>query len=407
MNKRFLFFVNFFTFSLSAASLDIVGKLNAEAMVIVNVADLTEKPLVLVESGQSAEELHANFGVSPEKGPDSCARERQLLFNERVRISSKHNNEVECELFHLFNEGANKTKNNKFWTLAKNLRLLESVKDLNAIPGSFVSGGKINHENIATLIMPWEDPKTKICYSAGTRFCRIPTADTEQNLAIQIINHESNQTSIAFVPKNIVIATMPDSPKQAQAVFVDVLKNWAASSETFIPYVWGGCSFVNYCNDNVNAFSIVKKGPIEFWTRTQNIRPFCGFDCSGLVLRAAQIAGMPYYFENTTTLANNLKKLSESDHLNEGDLIFFPRHVMVVSDIEKNKLIEARGYGAGFGKVLTQKLGDVFKNISNYKELLDAYFSKSPVKLLSKDKNVIREIPEITIYRLSSIYDAV
>ncbi len=74
---------------------------------------------------------------------------------------------------------------------------------------------------------------------------------------------------------------------------------------------------------------------VSVYERTECTQhPMSGFDCAGIISRAAQMCGIPYYFKNTYTLAHYLKSLSIDTHLQEGDLIWIPGHVMIVSDLK-------------------------------------------------------------------------
>src|SRR3990167_1494271 len=93
----------------------------------------------------------------------------------------------------------------------------------------------------------------------------------------------------------------------------------------FIPYAWGGCSYTATCTDphfQLKTTSVTKHLPQPqrrwFSYPTYNLKPATGFDCSGVILRAAQIAGLPYFYKNTVTILNNLKPLTATDELADG-----------------------------------------------------------------------------------------
>ncbi len=95
-------------------------------------------------------------------------------------------------------------------------------------------------------------------------------------------------------------------------------------------------------------------------------------DCSGAVFRAAQIVGLPCFSKNTTTLSLELKDVPENDLPRKGDLIFYPGHVTVVSDCEKNLTLETVGYSAGFGYLQEIELSRIFDKITTYQDLKTA-----------------------------------
>ncbi len=72
-----------------------------------------------------------------------------------------------------------------------------------------------------------------------------------------------------------------------------------------------------------------------------------GYDCSEFVMRMAKIAGVDFPWKTTTAIERSRRALDSQDLLEEGDLIWVQGHVMVVSNIERNEIIESRGYGSG------------------------------------------------------------
>src|SRR5690606_17679975 len=105
-----------------------------------------------------------------------------------------------------------------------------------------------------------------------------------------------------------------------------------------------------------------------------------GFDCSGVIARATQICGIPYFCKNTATIPHCLKPLQKEQELHNGDLILIRGHVMIVFDVAKNLLIEARGYTHGYGKLQEIPINQVFEGIQTYKDLTDAYFGRKVIK---------------------------
>ncbi len=131
--------------------------------------------------------------------------------------------------------------------------------------------------------------------------------------------------------------------------------------------------------------------------------PHCGFDCSGLILRAAQIVGLHYYFKNTTTLGLSLEDLEDDDSLQEGDLILMPGHVVIVGDVERNDLIEAAGHGAGFGAVHTISLAKRIAPIKDYARLRAALKDTTSVLRYKNSQGTPgREITSLRLLKLIS-----
>lgn len=99
-------------------------------------------------------------------------------------------------------------------------------------------------------------------------------------------------------------------------------------------------------------------------------------------------------------LATQNQALQANDQLEEGDLVWFPGHVMIVGDLKRNELIEARGYGGGFGKVQVISLDKYFANVKNYDELLSAYREKKPLIILKKDGTVQLIVEQFKLLKL-------
>ena len=125
---------------------------------------------------------------------------------------------------------------------------------------------------------------------------------------------------------------------------------------------------------------------------TYNLKPATGFDCSGVILRAAQIAGLPYFYKNTVTILNNLKPLTATDELADGDLIWLPAHIMVVSDVAQQLCIEARHYAHGYGKVHEIPIQKVFGNIPHYAALKQAHLNQTPIDRLDRQGQVRQQV---------------
>ena len=169
------------------------------------------------------------------------------------------------------------------------------------------------------------------------------------------------------------------SPSARRQQFVALVRSWAHQANGFIPYVWGGCSFTH--TSWPHTFDEIETDNNQSYFALKNYlhTPKPGLDCSGLVYRAAQLVGIPYFCKNTFTIEHTLTRLQPGQQLREGDLIVVPGHVMIVSDIANNLLVEARSYHHGHGKVHEIELGKVFKDITSYTDLAAAYSSKAPL----------------------------
>jgi hypothetical protein len=121
------------------------------------------------------------------------------------------------------------------------------------------------------------------------------------------------------------------------------------------------------------------------WHRDGENDPYTGYDCSEFIMRMAHIAGIDFPWKTTSAIRHGQRKLTPSDALEEGDIIWVQGHVMVVSTIERNEIIEPRGYGAGYGCVHRIKLNQAFEGITSYDDLIKRYYAEEPI--MFKHKN--------------------
>ena len=373
------------------------------ALVKVPITDLTSKDLTYFEDLPYA--YYHKFPYSPEGGTNQCLRLHQLKFNELVKIHDVSENGVRCEVESFFCR-QNETDSKTFWALKEDFLFLNDLSPdtelVSHIPPPYKIGQSpsLSNHNVLTLTQPWLDQETDTTYSAGTRFVRNASQDTANSYAISMIDVQLGTSVVKHIDRSLALVTYPQDPSKAAELFVQLLKKWATTQEGILPYVWGGCSHTG--NRASDDFSLVSYKDIStFWQREPvPMGTFSGFDCSGLVLCAAQICGIPYFFKNTTTMLACMKPLKEGKTLKEGDLIWSPRHVMVVSDREKNMLIEAVGYSAGYGKVHEISVDKAFKGIHNLSELTTAYEQQTPLERLNS-KGVVSTTTPFTIKILS------
>lgn len=377
------------------------------AVVCIPVADATASSRENAAGKQKIEKIYQSLPyATQDKSP--CLRAHQLLFNEVVKIKDSNAEEVLCEIYNAFYDNEEKSRINTFWTLKKNIKFLKnlSLAARATIPGMYskdlvtVSGLK----NSAVIIEPWHDKVTRRTYSAGTIFKRLPAFDKKNLLAISLINPHSAKAVVTYIEKKNVKTHYPRENNRAIKQFLSILNQWM-DAEGIIPYVWGGCSYTKRLT-NDNFYSVERNQNIHY-ERYQDSKPYTGFDCSGLILRAAQICGMPYFFKNTKTLTKYIKSISEGGKINPGDLIVVPGHVLIVNSLEDNSVIEAKGYDAGYGKLHEIKLGDVFKDVQNFDQLLNAYWNQLPIYGLNKNGEVTKEYKKFKILKLSSIWESV
>lgn len=387
-----------------------------KALVIVPVADLIGSPIQHFYPHVSIEKGYATIPLcGGDTNPfNSCPRMHQLLFNETVTILETRGPEVRVEIPHFFY--ITHLSNNQqctYWMLKKNLitfAQLEKQKiDVEKLPHTPSFKNKsMNAGNTITLTMPFSDPTTKQVFSAGTRFVIESTMD-KQSLTIIAFAYDQKSKSLKklSIPRSIIIKQATTNNQKVKQ-FVDLIAQWAHCQNGFIPYVWGGCSFTHTSNGTYSqketTINNSKHSYYDLDDYTQS--PKTGMDCANLIGRGAQLCGIPYYLKNSFTVANCLKPLEKNQKLERGDIIWIQGHVMVVSNIEKNLLIEARScLYDGQGKLQEIALNKVFKNVNTYKQLIDICMNKKPLYRMGKKGNVEKKIDDCKIFTFLSVWD--
>lgn len=396
------------------------------ATILVNYLHaLTEKPNMAVviapiveASGSALSEFskchvaryYEEFPCAPDKGWHSCLRMHQLKCNEVVTIKPGRctKEELECEVSNLFALDGGQKKRSNFWLLRKQvipLKHLAGKINLSLIPEPIdMCRSPIEYNcNVLTLTDPWFDKKIAKKYSAGTRFVRCKERDTKNSYAVYSIDYERCCVKTSLVPKELALVEYAQTEEDCRVQMLKILKRWAHPQDGFIPYVYGGSTYVARCKNDSFAKLLGKRCGYKatYWQRHDHtIYPMAGFDCSGMLLTAAQIVGLPYFLKNTRTINSCLKSFTKNDTLQEGDLIWYFGHIMIVSDINNNLLIEAAGYEAGYGKVHEISVNKVFAGIEDYKGLLQAYRSKRFLKRLNSKGRPFRSVYRLTLLKL-------
>ncbi|MFA6066549.1 MAG: hypothetical protein WC707_05215 [Candidatus Babeliaceae bacterium] len=402
--KVIIFIASAFFFAESA-----VQGIYRKAVVITPIVDLFFDQLSVRRPYSSLKELYNSMPCASSSASNGCWRATQALFNDVVDVIDHKGEEVCIDTGRLFFDAPDRIHLKNFWVHRDTLlffdELVSAGVDISAFPEpiNMVHQQAFKNKNIVTLIMPWHDPITKKKYSAGTRFVKVANHPT--TIIVKIFDPETFTTHHAPLQKALCVTEKNMTRSERQKEYVQLLKKWTMLHHGAIPYIWGGSSFLEAVGDDVQEEEAsFGKQTVTLYDRPYMSRPYAGFDCSGLVARAAQICGIPYFFKNTLTLARHLQPLSEKDHLEEGDLIWFPGHVMVVSSLLKHETIEAVGYGSGFGKVHAIKLHKRFLGITSYHKLLDYYFNKKKLTLLTKEGKLAKIIDNFVIYKFSSVW---
>lgn len=385
--------------------------LNQKAVVIVPVADCVGQALSNFHPQEQIEEKYRAIPISWAGAANnmySCPRIHQLLFNEVVTIIEQQGDEVLVEIPQVFYEKLDSpTRYNQFWTLKKNLAKVSDIIT-NVIPDQldYHFPEKTNSDAIA-LMVPYYNTQTDRLYSAGTRFTLTEASD--ELYTISFYDHTTKAIITDKLPTTICYRASKKIIDEQIKDFIALLRLWATSSEGLIPLVWGGVSFTKWYPD-VSCNQVEKRLPdgqiVSFWQPATTLStPFSGFDNSGLVLRAAQICGIPYFYKNTITAAKNMCPLSTQDILKEGDLLWVPGGLLVVSDLAHNKILTAIGYQFGYGKVVELELEQLFVDIHTYQDLKDAYDQHKPIQTKKVDGTISRTIAEYKLLKLASVWE--
>lgn len=372
VNKKFLFTLMFLVIKMNCAK---------EAFIVVPVADLVGQQMKNIDPIADTTLRYKTIPLSKEEGYWACPRINQAIFNEKVDVLNEENDEVEISIKNTFYQNIEHIDpQTRYWTLKENIIYVEDLEknniDLKLFPEpiDFNNQESVNSTNTVTLKMPFKD-STNITYSAGTRF--IYKEKNQDNYIVYIFDKNSMSFKQEQIPQEICIEVNNLSNEEKIKELILLLKTWINLKKN-IPFVWGGCSFTDslesndfYLKEDVNSEG--KK--ISYWViKNYEQNPKSGFDSSGLLLRASQICGIPYFYKNTTTAGRFLNELNENEVLRNGDLIFLPGSgFFIISDIENNSIIAARGYQTGDGKVVEHKLNEIFKNVETFNDLLINY----------------------------------
>ena len=372
-----------------------------EAFVVVPVADLTN---TIVKS--NFEKHHQLLPLDTAGCCDSAnfpMRLHQLLFNEVVKVVDVRNDQACVEISNAFYQtNANKKKNNRYWTLKKNIKFL-SKNDRKKVPNPIkFDGTNIEESNkgIVTLTHPFDDPSTGLTFSAGTRFVENKNAHKTGTFSVFAFDPKTDDFIETKIPKQLCLTKIPTSDTAKIDQFVSLLKSWANETNGPVPYVWGGCSLTTPCKYHKTKTEVYSP-VLKLITCPHCTSPKNGFDCSGVILRAAQICEIPVFAKNTTTILKTTLKLEKNEKIETGDLIVIPGHVVIVSNLDPAMIIEARGQPHGYGILQEIPLNEEFENMRTYDDLMSAYRRKKPIQRLRRGgakSELIRNLEIVKMY---------
>ena len=391
-----------------------------KAIINVPITDLIGQPIQIIRPNASPEASYNSIALcgGQTNSPYSCPRLHQALYNDIVEVIKTTKDEAYIRIaqsYYLIPSSS--APQSHYWTLKKNITLLDQLTQHNVsldhlpnpIDFSDTTHLALKNSAVITLIEPHYDKTMNLAFSVGTRFVCVSSPHKKRNSSIEVfaIDYKTIKEHRIKIPSKKCILNNPTHSSITYIEnYVNLLKKWSHTKHGCIPYTWGGTSFAHTTQGNFKE--VMHKtdngdySSYEYDKDTQS--PKSGFDCSGAIIRAAQICGIPYFCKNTTTIAQCLTTLKENEPLSSGDLILIKGHVMVVSDINKNLLIEARSYGHGYGKLHEIPINQVFEGIENYKDLTDAYFKKSVVKRKDKQGTIRDTFANLQLFSMASVW---
>lgn len=401
----------------------IVGTLDArktpyQAVVHVPVADLVGQPILDFKLAPSISESYAHLPLASAHKNSVCPRMHQALFNEIVTVIEERGDELRITLPHaIYTSNYDASTQNIFLMLKKHVTPLDVLDDNNLavtqIPQS-IDAAKKNivtaNNNVVTLWLPFKSPVTGKVYSAGTRFVQAAQRRIT-DLVFKVYEYDADrqQFHMIKIPKKICFEAGKNyTTGERIRAYVDLLRAWAHLNGA-VPSAQGGCSFTTECfsPEFIVVHARSTDGQVlSFWQRPEmrNIVQ-SGFDISGAVYRAAQICGIPYFFKNSPAAAQYLGEKRRISTIVEGDIIWVPYGLFVISSLQDNTVIACCGYDPGYGRVVELPLNRVFKNINTISELLYAINNGGSYELLNADGAVSRTVQECKILALQSAWD--
>jgi len=368
-----------------------------QAVVVTPVADLVGKPLL---ARKHADVYHLPIsGV----GTNGCSRIHQLIFNETVTVIEEQGSEIRVRISNVFFETAhNATRFTEYWThkhaIVSHDTLAKQKISLTHFPRPIdFKKDAPSSQNIVTLISPYHDKRTQQTYSAGTRF--VVHTIKNNNFVVYAYSPSHHTMYTIPLPQYVCLQEKHRTQKHKITLFTSLVKQWARQQYGFIPYVLGGCSFTAICRTN----HFLKKETAYYRPTYPNV-PASGLDCTGIIARAAQICGIPYHFKNTTTVVKYLRPIKQHEAIENGDIIWFAGHAIIIADMSNNVCVEARSYDHGFGKIHAITVNKLFANMQTIQDIKTAMHTHKPVTRLNSSGEKIQIIPSIKILKLSSVW---
>jgi len=368
------------------------------------VVDLVGTPMYTAKSKKF--KVHS-YKKIPYSGKVECTRLTQLLFNEQVEITEQRGDEVKVNITHWYHEiGTPAIKQVEYWASADCFTRFSDLKNYQRKiipePISFTTES-IPHDSLVTLIDGAHITKNSVHYSAGTRFVKTGTQEDKNYITVYAYCPDLQKITTLALPKDICIEKIPTASSQQRNLFLHILKIWSHKGDKAIPYVLGGASVRLPLDETFYTKKVKRNGSQSLLFYRKNLHdypPASGLDCAHTIARAAQIAGIPFFVKNTTTIRATFPALKAGQAIESGDILVWKGHTVVISNAQQGLIIEARGYDHGYGKVQEIPLHEQFKNIQTVTQLEDAYFNKKKIIRLNKAGEQVQVIDDLVIIKL-------
>jgi len=345
-------------------------------------------PVVDMDTQLPSQEVQKQITASLPACPDTekCFRAYQGLYNELATCSAEQGDYVQLVYENIVYGFCQNTKKplNTFWTQKNNVIVLDSINDKKieqAIPACLYAG-----KPTVVLIYPWK------IFSVGTRFFHNSQQDKKDLYCIQYPDYKKKIVVTTYISKHYALKERSLTDESLIRLrFIKLINQLVdlvakSSNDTkIIPYVWGGSSFI--WPEQKDKSDFYKQDGV--WRRHRNnkqkSKQYTGYDCSGFIMRMAKIAGVDFPWKTSWAIREKKRVLTKKDILKDGDIIWMPGHVMIVSNVKNNELIEARGYGSEFGCVHRIKVSEFFDGIDTYQNLVTAYHANKKIKYKNKN----------------------
>ena len=368
--------------------------LQAQKAVVINpIANCLRNQVSAYMPKSLTSYIYRNLPASSETKIGSL-RIGQMLYNEQVTVDedNSHSPEVLVTLPYQYYDSENQQyRYLKTWMLRDDLTVIDSSDVYNYVPRQCEELPNAN-QSIISLKTPYTSNTTERTYSAGTYFVFDPVYSTPDQYIVYEYSPNTEYFETTAIPRdNCIQFTQALKPSERRKQFLNTVKQWTDdldNTQRILPFVWAGAS---YCNGIDNDAYTNSYGD---WIWPQFFGKQDGFDQSGLILRAARTAFIPYNYKTTSTLYQ-AAPARNADAVKPGDIICTNGMSMVISD--DNTLIDSAGYTSGFAGVTRRPIHQRIQGINTLDDLREAYKNKQPLTMLNSNGEHTRDIHEYTI----------